>query len=45
MTDTLDKYPALRKELARQLGKLYDDLDMNRARTVKLLAKYQETER
>ena len=32
-----DKHHALLKELARQLGKLYDDLDDNRARTVELL--------
>ena len=37
----IDRYPSLRNELARQLGKLYDALDENRARTVKLLAKLE----
>ena len=37
MTD----HKALRKELARQLGKLYDDLDVSRAITVELLSRME----
>ena len=38
MTD----HKALRKELARQLGKLYDDLDVSRSITVELLSRLKE---
>ncbi len=38
------KHEKLLKELARQLGKLYDSLDENRARTVKLLSRLPKPE-
>lgn len=32
---------ALRKELARELGRLYDDLDVSRSITVELLSRLE----